>query len=159
MDASFLPALAAKLSLTVAVLTDYPPPVVPRVELLPAVEINRIVCTSPCNAQGAYLAERGILLAVGLDLAGDPRARAVLLHELVHQAQELAGAWSDLDPCERNLRREAEAYVVEHAYLRRFGLSGGTLAGPQRWHGAGCGTIEPESWSARATTAPPGVAP
>ena len=139
MDSVALAELVGKLALTVQVLTAYPvvaPP--PEVQLLPRVELNAIVCTSFCNAQGAYLPERGLLLADDLDPVGNVRDRAVLLHELVHVAQERVGAFPDLPACERYYRREAQAYGVEHAYLQRFGLSGATLAGPQRWLGAPC---------------------
>jgi len=85
MDGVALAGLVAKLAVTVQVLTAYPvvePP--PAIQLLPQAELNEIVCTSFCNAQGAYLPERGLLLAGNLDPVGNVRDRAVLLHELVH---------------------------------------------------------------------------
>jgi hypothetical protein len=153
MDGVALAGLVAKLAVTVQVLTAYPvvePP--PAIRLLPQAELNEIVCTSFCNAQGAYLPERGLLLAGNLDPVGNVRDRAVLLHELVHVAQERAGAFADLAACERYYRREAQAYGVEHAYLRRFGLSGATLAGPQRWLGTPCS--EDEGSPVQATAQP-----
>jgi hypothetical protein len=137
VDGVALASLVAKLAVTVHVLTGYPvvdPP--PEVQLLPKAALNDIVCAGNCNAQGAYLPERGLLLADNLDPVGNTRDRAVLLHELVHVAQDRAGAFADLPACKRYYFREAQAYGAEHAYLRRFGLSGATLAGPQRWLGA-----------------------
>jgi hypothetical protein len=140
VDGVALAELVGKLALTVHVLTAYPvvePP--PEVHLLPQAELNDIVCTSFCNAQGAYLPEGGgLLLADHLDPVGNIHDRAVLLHELVHVAQDRAAAFADLPACERYYRREAQAYGIEHAYLQRFGLSGATLAGPQRWLGPPC---------------------
>jgi hypothetical protein len=139
VDGTALAELVRSLSLTVHVLTAYPVAgTPPDVELLPQIALNEIVCTRFCNAQGAYLPGQKVLLADHLDLIGNVRHRAVLLHELVHEAQERAGAFAELPACQRYHRREAQAYAVEHAYLRRFGLSGATLAGPQRWLGAPC---------------------
>lgn len=155
-----LAELAARLALSVNVLTGYPPPSVPEIAVVPPAMLERIACTTPCRAQGAYLDDRNLLLlAQSLKPGREPRDRAVLLHELVHRAQDLAGAWSDLPPCERRYRREAQAYAAEHAYLRRYGLSGVTLAGPQRWLGAGCGGASPKGSSARAMAASPGTGP
>lgn len=139
MDAPSLAALVISLTTTVQVLAGYPASKVPiEVQPVPAPALNALVCASFCNAQGAFLAGRGLFLADHLDPFGDIRDRAVLLHELVHEAQERMGAFADLPPCERRSRREAQAYAVEHAYLGRFGLSGANLAGPQRWVGPPC---------------------
>jgi hypothetical protein len=139
MDTASLASLVASLSMTRHVLSGYPlPDKAVEVQAIPQTELNAMVCDRFCNAQGAFLAGRGVFLASHLDLSADVRHRAVLLHELVHEAQERTGAFADLPPCERYHRREAEAYGVEHAYLRRFGLSGVTLAGPQRWQTSPC---------------------
>jgi hypothetical protein len=139
MDTPSLAALVTKLSMTVQVLAGYPASnVLIEVQLVPASALNAMVCTSFCNAQGAFLPGRGVLLANHLDPLGDVRHRAVLLHELVHEAQEWTGAFADLPLCERRNRREAQVYAVEQRYLWRLGLSGVTLAGPQRWLGPPC---------------------
>ena len=124
MDTASLASLVASLSTTMHVLSGYPlPDKAVEVHAIPQTELNAMVCDRPCNAQGAFLAGQGVFLAGHLDLSANVRHRAVLLHELVHEAQERTGAFADLPPCERYHRREAEAYGVEHAYLRRFGLS------------------------------------
>ena len=139
MDGHAFVTLVGKLVTTVHVLAGYPiPDARIAVQVIPATVLNDMVCERFCNAQGAFLPGRGLFLADHLDPQNDVRHRAVLLHELVHEAQERSGAFADLPPCERHSRREAEAYAVEHAYLQRFGLSGVSLAGPQRWLGRPC---------------------
>jgi hypothetical protein len=139
MDTPSLAALVTKLSMTVQVLAGYPATNMPiEVQLVPALALNAMVCTSFCNAQGAFIPGRGLFLADHLDPLGDIRHRSVLLHELVHEAQERMGAFADLPLCERRNRREMQAYAVQQRYLWRFGLSGVTLAGPQQWLGPPC---------------------
>lgn len=138
-----LAALMAKLLVTVQTLAGYPAPAdLPAVRVVPAAELAMLVCAGACRAQSAYLPDEGILLADHLHPADDVRHRAVLLHELVHHAQHLAGAFADLPRCGRYQRREQEAYAVEHAYLRRYNLSASSLAGPRQWLGASCGDPE-----------------
>jgi hypothetical protein len=157
METASLADLVARLALTVHVLTGYPlPDRAVEVRLVPERMLNAMVCDRFCNAQGAFLPGRGLFLASQLDPSNDVRDRAVLLHELVHEAQERVGAFADLPPCARHQRREAEAYAAEHAYLRRFGLSGVTLAGPQRWQSLPCDAAGSAftSLPASATAAP-----
>jgi len=93
----------------------------PDVTFVPREELARLACSGNCSVQGAYLPERGVLLVEGLDPLTDERARAVLLHELVHHAQHLTGRHGDTIPCERYFLREREAYGIENRYLARLG--------------------------------------
>lgn len=118
---SELQALAAKLLVTLNVLGGYPPAAAPPpVELVPVAELRRHACEGNCQVQAMFLPERGVLISDELDPVGDVRARAVLLHELVHHAQHLAGRWNDKPPCERHFLREREAYAIENRYLARY---------------------------------------
>lgn len=117
-----LQALAAKLLLTASLLSGYPAPAEPpTVALASDARLRAIGCRGQCTATALYHPEHGVLLSDRLDPVRDPRARAVLLHEIVHHLQELGGAYADLPPCARFLAREREAYAVENRYLRRWG--------------------------------------
>ena len=92
MDAHAFVTLVAKLVTTVHVLAGYPiPDARIEVQVIPAAVLNDMVCERFCNAQGAFLPGRGLFLADHLDPQNDVRHRAVLLHELVHEAQERIG--------------------------------------------------------------------
>lgn len=73
-----------------------------------------------------------------LDPVRDLRARSVLLHELVHYAQDLHGKFATLEPCERFRQRESEAYAVQNRFLRRHGLVPVALVVPPNWLGGAC---------------------
>src|SRR4051794_23953022 len=91
MDAE-LQAVAAKLLVMAHLLAGYPvPDRAPTVELVPRQELASLTCLGNCNVRGAYLPGRGVLLSDALDPVHDDAARAVLLHELVHAAQDAAG--------------------------------------------------------------------
>lgn len=117
-----LGALVAKLLLSASTLSGYAPPAAPpRVSVVTERELRAVGCSGQCSANGLYSPGRGILISDRLDPAADVRARAVLLHEIVHYLQDLNGAFGDLPSCERYLAREREAYAVENRYLRRYG--------------------------------------
>ncbi|HEX6014946.1 MAG TPA: hypothetical protein VFY87_24740 [Geminicoccaceae bacterium] len=118
-----LQALVAKLLVTAKVLAGYPVPAVPpAVSFAPDGELAALACNG-CQAHGLvnglFLPERGIILSGRLDPGHDVRARAVLLHEIVHYLQELNGRFADRPACERYFLREREAYAVENRYLAR----------------------------------------
>ena len=136
-----LQAIAAKLLLTVHLLAGYPvPDRAPPVALVSRQELASLSCLGNCNVRGAYLPGRGVLLSDELDPVRDDQARAVLLHELVHAAQDAAGRYAERPPCERYLLREQEAYAVENRYLERRGLppDNGLMLMLQTWSFAAC---------------------
>jgi hypothetical protein len=116
-----LQALVAKLFITINVLAGFPvPDTQPDVRFLPQAELARLSCRSRCRLVGAFSPEHGVLLSDQLDPIHEPRARSVLLHELVHHLQELYGRFDDRPLCERYFLREREAYAVQNRYLRRY---------------------------------------
>jgi len=140
MDAE-LQAVTAKLLLTAHLLAGYPvPDPAPTVELVPRQELASLTCLGNCNVRGAYLPGRGVLLSDALDPVHDDTARAVLLHEFVHAAQDAAGRFAERPYCERYLLREQEAYAVENRYLERRGLPAdeGLMLMLQTWSFADC---------------------
>jgi hypothetical protein len=110
------------------------------VALVPHQELASLTCLGNCNVRGAYLPGRGVLLSDELDPVHDDQARSVLLHELIHAAQDAAGRYAERPPCERYLLREQEAYAVENRYLERRGLpaDSGLMLMLQTWSFAGC---------------------
>lgn len=130
--------IVAELLVTLKVLGGYPPAEVPpEVILLPRGQLEERVCGAPCGVQAAYIVNVGVLLADDLPLA-EPRTRAILLHELVHHAQDAHGRFAEADPCVRWRLRESEAYAVQNRYLRRHGLLPVTLVVPPSWLGGAC---------------------
>lgn len=118
-------ALVAKLLITAKVLAGYPVPAVPpTVSFATEAEIATLACGGGCQAHGLlnglFLPGKGIVLSDRLDPVNDVRARAVLLHEIVHYLQELGGRFADQPACERHYLREREAYAVENRYLARY---------------------------------------
>ena len=119
-----LEALVAKLLITAKVLAGYPVPAVPpAVSFAPDPHLAAIACRGACQANGLlnglFRPGRGIVLSDRLDPLHDVRARAVLLHEIVHHLQDLNGRFADQPACERYYLREREAYSVENRYLTR----------------------------------------
>lgn len=120
-----LEALVAKLLITAKVLAGYPvPAAAPLVRFASDPELAAIACAGGCQAHGLlnglFEPEHGIVLSRRLDPLGDVRARAVLLHEIVHYLQEENGRFADRPACERHYLREREAYAVENRYLARY---------------------------------------
>ena len=124
-----LAAWTAKLLVTAALLGGFgAPPGAPKVALLPAANLAAEVCFSSCRARGAYVPGQGILLDERLDLNGNPQDRAVLLHELVHYLQDIAGRFRRESACDLWRDREIEAYHVQDRYLDRYNMGAGNVA-------------------------------
>jgi hypothetical protein len=83
--------------------------------------IEAKVCEDPCNVTAAYVPREGIYLAENLNPVGNPRDRAVLLHELVHYLQQGHPKFAHMVPCEREKAKEQEAYAIQNAYLAMIG--------------------------------------
>jgi len=121
MDTSLLDDVVSALLLLVTELTAYPAPMAaPRIFPTPPAELQENLCKGPCGVHAYYLDNHGVVMRDDLDVAGDVRARSILLHELVHHAQSLNGRFSDLPACERWYLREEEAYRVQNAYLSKL---------------------------------------
>jgi hypothetical protein len=147
-----LAELAAGLLVTLGTLSgwDLAGTPIPAVHLVPSAELAQLACRGNCTVQGAYLPERGILLADSLDPLADPGARGVLLHELVHHVQHRQARYAEAPPCERYMLREREAYAIENRYRARIGLtpSYGLMIMMQQWSVPACEALSPGSSSA-----------
>lgn len=124
MDHGISEALLLSLVMVIETITGTPrPDTLPAIQRLPAVEIALTVCGAPCPVKAAYIRERGILIDDALDLDHDSFAQSILVHELVHAAQDREGLFAELPVCRRHIEREYHAYWVQNEYLRRIGAS------------------------------------
>lgn len=114
-----LAQLVVSLMTAVQLYSGLPqPPAPPAVHRVPQSVIADNVCRQPCaGARAFYDAERGVFLDETLDVANDVFARSILLHELVHHAQEHAARDAEVELCKRRWMREVEAYAAQNAYL------------------------------------------
>ena len=120
MDGPISEALLVTLFMFIESIAGYPPPVErPEIHRLPVEAIAERVCGRPCRVRAAYISGEGILIDDSLDIEQHAFAQSVLLHELVHAAQDRDGAFSDLPDCRRHTQREYEAYWVQGEYLQR----------------------------------------
>lgn len=126
MDATELVALVSDLFAAISGLSTYAEPYhLPPVQLRPLAELQAMVCKGgKCALRGFYIPRQGVFLNDTLDLRNDLVARSVLLHELVHHAQQLSGRFDILpNACDRWWSREHEAYQIQNAWLRQNGES------------------------------------
>jgi hypothetical protein len=120
-----MPELVVSLMAWVALLTGSPRlETVPTVVRLPHAELEAVACGHPCPVLGLYTYGDVVLLDDALDVEADLYARSVLLHELVHYAQEMGGKYAGMETCMAAILREREAYHVQNEYLRRHGAVG-----------------------------------
>lgn len=124
-------AVLLTLSMLIESIAGYPvPDTWPEIHRMPAPEIAERVCGAPCPIAAAYITGEGILIDEKLDLVMDAFGQSVLLHELVHAAQDENGAYREMLVCRRHTEREYEAYRVQDEYLRR--VTGRGLPGLHR---------------------------
>ncbi len=90
---------------------------VPEILRVPHDRIEAIVCNARCAALAAYRPGEGIYLDDTLKPETDLFARSILLHELVHYAQDMNGEHGDMRPCMRWYQREQEAYAIQKIFL------------------------------------------
>jgi hypothetical protein len=117
-EAELLPALVSALDQ----ISKYHRLVaLPEIIRVPHERIEEMVCNAKCAALAMYRPGEGIYLDDSLKPETDLFARSVLLHELVHYAQDMSGEHADMRPCMRWYQREQEAYAIQKVFL---GMSG-----------------------------------
>jgi hypothetical protein len=139
MGEASLSSLVVELFTTIQLLTGYPvPETAPEIHIVPHAVIEEKICRSQCRRIKAfYHPDWGVYVDDSLDLSGDAFARSILLHELVHHVQRVAGAY-EMRPesCERRNAEEREAYLVQNKYLATIGdsrrIPAGAWMGPCR---------------------------
>ena len=104
----------------ICALTGYAIPATPpNVQFVTTQFIRDTMCEGrECRIMGMYLHGDTIYLAMDLDVNNDVYSTSILLHELVHYAQEQSGRFPDRD-CPTWLAEEREAYAVQAAWLRQ----------------------------------------
>lgn len=114
--------LVASLMAWVALLSGAPrPPTVPVVMQVPHAHLEELACGQPCPILGLYTYGDVVFLDDQLDPERDVYARSILLHELVHYAQQHSGKYDAMDTCQASVLREREAYYLQNEYLVRHG--------------------------------------
>ena len=116
--AELMPALATALDQ----LSKYQRLVAwPEVIRVPHERIEAMVCKAKCAARAVYLPGEGIYLDDRLKPESQLFDRSILLHELVHYAQDMNLEYQDMRPCQRWYQREQEAYAVQKIFLYMTG--------------------------------------
>jgi hypothetical protein len=124
MDPLSVAALAVELLTSIHALSGYPATVdLPEIHRVPLAEIQQRACKGSCRVQALYLPGEGVYIDESFDLVNDPFARSILLHELVHHEQKVAGAFQNIPSnCERWYAAEAQAYSIQNRYLVSLNL-------------------------------------
>lgn len=128
MDSSSLAALTAKLLLAVQALTGYDVPAAPPdVVFLPQRELAERACGGPCKVFGWFPPGKVVYLAERLRPLDNVYTQSVLVHELVHYAQQESGVYAGRTTCRDWRLREEEAFdaqlrwvVQQRASVRTF---------------------------------------
>ena len=89
----------------------------PEIIRVPHERIERMVCPGKCGALAAYIPGAGIYLDEKLNPGRNLFHRSILLHELVHYAQDMSEEHDDMKPCMRWYQREQEAYAIQKIFL------------------------------------------
>ncbi len=117
-EAQLLPALLSALRQ----LSKYAVPAeLPEIYRVTQERLQEMACSGKCAVLGTYRPGEGIYLDERLNPENSLFDRSVLLHELVHYAQELNGELSDMRPCDRWYHREQEAYAIQKKFLMLVG--------------------------------------
>lgn len=113
-EAELMPALVSALDQ----ISKYHRPVaLPKVIRVPHERIEAMVCNARCGALAAYRPGQGIYLDERLKPETALFDRSILLHELVHYAQDMSDEHGDMRPCMRWYQREQEAYAIQKIFL------------------------------------------
>jgi hypothetical protein len=132
-EAELMPALTVALD----ELSKYHRQVaIPEIIRVPHERIEALVCNAKkCAALAVYRPGEGIYLDEKLKPETNLFHRSILLHELVHYAQEMEGAHDDMKPCMRWYQREQEAYAIQKIFL---GMVGSATRVGYSAHGSTC---------------------
>lgn len=93
----------------------------PEIIRVPHERIEAMVCNAKCAALATYRPGEGIYLDESLKPEASLFDRSILLHELVHYAQDMNGERGDVRPCMRWYQREQEAYAIQKIFLGMTG--------------------------------------
>jgi hypothetical protein len=96
----------------------------PSIFRIPHAELERYVCGTNCSIQAWYKPGDGIYLDDTLKPETNLFHRSILLHEMVHYFQDLAGEYGNMDACNRWFHRELDAYTIQNRYLAVIGHPG-----------------------------------
>jgi hypothetical protein len=130
METTALQALMVELFAAIQLVSAYPQPSsLPEVHAVPAEVMQQKICGRPCPVKAFYHPEWGVYIDREMDVFGDPFARSILLHELVHHLQRTSGKFQAVPgDCRRKNAEELEAYEIQNRYLSRIGVSKRALA-------------------------------
>jgi hypothetical protein len=119
MDKSALLEVMRDLLVAIHALSGYPiPEQLPEVHVFPQALIAELVCKAPCRVQAFYHPDFGVFVDEKLKFEGDFYAESILLHELVHHAQQVSGRFERLpSECHRRTAAESEAYEIQNRFL------------------------------------------
>jgi len=119
-----LVSLLLELFSTIQAISGYPmPAILPDVHVLPREQLQARVCAWACPVKAFYLRSEGVFIEESLNFRSDPKARSILLHELVHHVQNLSARFDAMPSCEVWYAREREAYQIQNEYLRVEGVA------------------------------------
>jgi hypothetical protein len=111
------------------------------VAFVPHAVLERQACDRPCEIYGWFPNGTTIYLDDRLDPLGDPGARAILVHELVHYLQQESGAYGRPISCREWIARERQAFDVQIRWMTENGVRRQRLMGlDRRLFGVACGT-------------------
>ena len=131
MDVASLQALVGSLLLNISAISGYSlPESLPKVSLVPGVEIQKRACSKPCRARAIFVQGEGVFLDASLNLKESMYDQSILVHELVHAVQHSSGRFeADGNGCARYEAEEVEAYDIQNKFLsqtddpRRFAFT------------------------------------
>ena len=153
MDQSALVSLMVELFTAIKLVSGYPTPaVLPDVQTLPLVEIQRRLCDGrQCRIKAYYHPESGVVLDETLNVQNDPFDRSIFLHELVHHLQKTTGKYEAVNSlCSRRMSEELEAYEIQNRYLSQIGAARRALV--MGWSGKCDDDAAPKPAAKPATT-------
>ena len=104
-------------SMTATVGIDLPPP---EISILPQQQLAQKACGNfDCDVYGWFSnADKVVYMSQNQDFVNDLHARSVLLHELVHYAQDRWKAPTMINACLTWKARELQAYDIQYEWLR-----------------------------------------
>src|SRR5258708_6045893 len=118
MDKSAVMELMRNLLVAIQALSEYPiPGQLPEVHVVPQSFIAELVCKASCRVQAFYHPDFGVFVDEKLKLDGDFYAESILLHELVHHAQQVRGGFERLPSECQWTAAESEAYEIQNKFL------------------------------------------